>query len=76
MKTLQELKGTYFAIKVNNNLDEIEKKLVEEGFEPDAEWNLKTRGWKIGKINHVVVYEDLSFEFHTHDGNSKKILEL
>ena len=76
MKNLQELKGTYFAIKVNNNLDEIEKKLVKEGFKSNAEWNLKTRGWNIGNVNHVIVYENLSFEFHNHDGNSKEILEL
>lgn len=75
MNKLQQLRGTYFAIKVNNNLDEITEILTKEGFVPDNEWNDEMVEDN-NNITHVIVYENLIFEFHTHDGFSEKTIEL
>lgn len=59
MNELQQLKGTYFAIKVKNNLKEINERLIKEGFAPDEEWNDKMTE-KIN-VTHVIVYPHLEF---------------
>lgn len=71
MDQLQQLKGTYFAIEVNDNLDEITKALINSGYSPEYEWNEYASETFI--VNHVIVYEHGVFEFHNHDGSAKLI---
>lgn len=66
MNQLQQLKGMDFAIEVENNLEEINEKLIETGFIPDKEWNDEMV--EDGGTTYVIVYESLEFAFHNHHG--------
>lgn len=74
MNQLQQLKGTSFAIEVENNLDEINEKLIEAGFIPDKEWNDEML--EHDDTTHVIVYDSSEFAFHNHDGSEKIIIKL